>query len=86
MRTIRSAAKWTADAVGLVQLVYPRHILAVMVLIWFDNRHKGCFLWRFIFLQVIKGRLYILKGFGRYVGVNLSSLAALVSKKFLDIP
>lgn len=40
MRTIRPALKWTADAVGLVQLVYFRHFLAVTCLIRLHYRHK----------------------------------------------
>src|SRR5690606_9455922 len=60
MRTIRSAAKWTADAVGLVQLIYPRHFLAVFVLIWFDNRHKRRFSWR---LSPSKKPLHLFQSF-----------------------
>jgi hypothetical protein len=43
MRILRPAVKWIADAVGLVQLVYYRHFMAVICEYWIDNRHKDPF-------------------------------------------
>jgi hypothetical protein len=40
MRIIRLPVKWTADAVGLVQLVYYSHFMAVIRLFWIHKRHR----------------------------------------------